>query len=158
LRIDTSLGAVSNHLSIALELIRYFEGCRLKPYLCSAGKATIGYGATFYEDGTQVTLHDKPITQERATQLLAWMVRVKFTPAVRRLCPTLETPEQIAAIISWTFNLGDGNLRASTMRKKILAQMWDEVPSEIRKWNKAGGKLLAGLTRRRKAEAELFAQ
>lgn len=156
MQIATSLDAASEAVRIGLELIKYFEGCRLRPYLCSAGVPTIGYGSTFYEDGTRVTLHDAPITQGRAFELLLWMVRVKFMPAVRRLCPTLRSPEQIAAILSWTFNLGDGSLRASTLRKRILAERWDDVPDELRKWNKAAGKVSKGLVRRRDAEAACF--
>ncbi len=156
MRTEASLSAESEAVRIALDLIKYFEGCRLRPYLCSAGKATIGYGATFYEDGTRVTLHDPAIPQQRAFELLVWMVRRKFMPAVLRLCPTLRSPEQMAAIISWTFNLGDGNLKASTLRRRILDERWDDVPAELRKWNKAAGKVLRGLEKRREAEAVVF--
>lgn len=156
LRIEASLSAESEVLAIALQLIRYFEGCRLKPYLCSAAVPTIGYGSTTYEDGAKVTLKDQPITQERAMALLLLTIRKIYLPAVLKFCPTLRSPEQTAAILSWTYNLGSGNLKASTMRKRILAERWDDVPDEIRKWDKAAGRRLAGLVRRREAESITF--
>ena len=145
-------------VAIAAALCRRFEGFYPRPYLCSAGVPTIGYGATFYEDGTRVQLTDPPITQERAEQLLIYHLKVKFLPIVLRLCPRLwlETPERLAAILDWTFNLGGGNLGASTMRRKINAGEWELVPAEIRKWNKAAGRVLLGLTRRREAECDLI--
>lgn len=144
-------------MAIALALIRRFEGLYRGPYLCPAGVPTIGYGATYYEDGTRVTLHDPLITRERAEALLLWHVQAVYLPAVMQLCPSIliAAPGRIAALIDWTFNLGSGNLRASTLRRKVNAQNWEAVPSELRKWNKAAGKPLRGLTIRREAEAAL---
>ena len=73
-----------------------------------------------------------------------------------KACPTLDTESKAAAILDFAFNLGIGNLRASTLRKRILAKDWDAVPVELKKWNKAGGKVLKGLTLRREAERILF--
>jgi lysozyme len=143
-------------LAITLALIRRFEGLYLVPYLCPAGVPTIGYGATFYEDGTRVQLTDPAITRDRAEALLLWMVRTRFLPAVLRLCPGIDSPDRLAAIIDFTFNLGSGNLRASTLRKRVNAGRWDDVPNELRKWNRASGKPLRGLTIRREAEAALI--
>jgi lysozyme len=145
-------------LAITLALIRRFEGLYLVPYLCPAGVPTIGYGATFYEDGTRVTLADSPITRERAEVLLLWHVKNVYLPAVVRWCPAVihETPGRVAALIDWTFNLGSGNLRASTLRRKVNAALWEDVPGEIRKWNKAAGRVLKGLTIRREAEAGMI--
>ncbi len=140
---------------VAAALARRFEGCYLKPYLCSAGVPTIGYGATYYEDGTRVTLADYPITKERAEALLMWMVRTVYMPAVMKLCPGIDNPNRIAAITDFAFNLGTGALKSSTLRKKINAGDWDAVPSELRKWTKGGGKVLRGLVIRREAEAAL---
>ena len=140
----------------AAALARRFEGLYLTPYLCPAGVPTVGYGATYYEDGTHVQLSDPAITKERAETLLLWMVRTVYLPAVLRLCPTLDSPQRLAAITDWTFNLGSGNLRASNLRKRILARDWDAVPAELRKWNKGGGKVLRGLTIRREAEVSLL--
>jgi len=142
-------------VEVAAALARRFEGCRLRPYLCPAGIPTIGYGATYYEDGTRVTLFDLGIDKERADKLLLWMIRTKYLPAVRRLCPSIDSPDRLAAIIDFCFNLGAGNLRASTLRRRINAGRWDEVPVELRKWVKGGGRVLAGLVKRRDAEASL---
>ena len=140
----------------AAALARRFEGLYLTPYLCPAGVPTVGYGATYYEDGTHVQLSDPAITKKRAEALLLWMVRTVYLPAVLRLCPTLDSPQRLAAIADWTFNLGSGNLRASNLRKRILARDWEAVPAELRKWNKGGGKVLRGLTIRREAEVSLL--
>jgi len=144
-------------LAITLALIRRFEGLFLTPYLCPAGVPTIGYGATYYEDGSRVTLRDAPITRERAEALLLWHVKNVYLPAVLRWCPAVihETPGRVAALIDWTFNLGSGNLRASNLRRRVNAADWDLVPGELRKWNKAGGRVLRGLTTRREAEVDL---
>ena len=144
-----------NAVELACALCRRFEGLHLRPYLCPAGVATIGYGATFYEDGTCVTLSDLPITKERAEALLQVQVRRKFLPAVMRRCPGADSEPRVAALIDFAFNLGDGNLKASTLRRKVNQGRWSEVPAEFMKWNKAGGRVLAGLTKRRAAEAEL---
>lgn len=142
-------------IEVAAALSRRFEGCYLLPYLCPAGVPTIGYGATYYEDGRRVTLFDAPITRERAESLLLWMVRTRYLPAVIRLCPGIDDPLRLAAIIDFTFNLGAGNLQASTLRRRINAGRWEDVPDELRKWNRGGGKVLAGLVKRREAEAVL---
>ena len=143
-------------IAIAAALCRRFEGFYAQPYLCPAGVPTIGFGATFYEDGTRVTLRDAPIDQSRAEALLMWHLRNRFLPAVLALCPGVDDPERLAAIIDFTFNLGPGNLRASTLRRRVNAGGWSAVPTELLKWNKAGGVVLRGLTDRRKAEGDLI--
>lgn len=142
-------------VQVAAKLARYFEGLRLRPYLCSAGVPTIGYGATHYEDGTRVQLTDPPISRERAEVLLLWMVKRVYLPAVIRLCPGVPDAYKLAALIDFTFNLGVGRLRASTLRRRVNAKNWPAVPSELRKWNKGGGKVLRGLVARREAEVSL---
>lgn len=142
-------------VAIAAALARRFEGLYLRPYLCPAGVPTIGYGATYYEDGTRVTLADPPITRERAEALLLWMVRTRYLPAVVNLCPGVDSPELLAALIDFTFNVGAGNLRASNLRRRVNARDYAAVPDELRKWNKAGGRVLRGLVLRREAEAAL---
>lgn len=141
---------------VATALARRFEGLYLTPYLCPAGVPTIGYGATYYQDGTRVTLADRPITRTMAEELLLWMVRTVYLPVVLKLCPGVDSPDRLAALIDFTFNLGAGNLRASTLRKRVIAGRWGDVPGELRKWNKAGGRVLRGLTIRREAEAVLI--
>ena len=141
---------------IAAILCRKFEGLYRGPYLCPAGVPSIGYGATYYEDGTRVALTDPMISKERAEQLLMWHIRYVYLPTVRKLCPNITDANRLAAIIDFTFNLGSGRLKTSTLRKKILAENWDEVPTELRKWNRGGGKVLKGLVLRREAEVALI--
>lgn len=145
-----------NSIEIAAALARRFEGLYLSPYLCPAGVPTIGYGATYYEGGTPVKMTDAKITKERAEELLLWMVRTKYLPTVMRLCPKIDTPERVAALIDFTFNLGGGNLKASTLRRKVNAGDWEAVPTELRKWIRGGGKPLKGLILRREAEIALI--
>ena len=140
---------------VALALMRRFEGLYLTPYLCPAGIPTIGYGATYYEDGTRVTLFDAPITRERALELLQWMVRTVYLPTVMRLCPGIDNPNRLAALIDFTFNLGGSALKNSTLRCKVNVGMWAAVPTELRKWVMAAGTRLRGLVIRREAEAAL---
>jgi lysozyme len=142
--------------AIAAALCRRFEGFYAQPYICPAGVPTIGYGTTRYPDGRAVTLRDPPVTRERAEELLAHDLRTRFLPAVIRLCPTLDTQQRLAAILDWTYNLGEGNLSASTLRRRINAGRWDDVPGEIRRWNRGGGRVLRGLVLRREAEVALI--
>ena len=140
---------------VAMALMRRFEGLYLTPYLCSAGVPTIGYGATYYEDGTRVTLFDAAITKERAEALLVWMVRTVYLPQVMRLCPGINNPNRLAALIDFTFNLGGNALKNSSLRRKVNAGMWSAVPTELRKWVMAAGRRLRGLVIRREAEVAL---
>jgi lysozyme len=84
------------------------------------------------------------------------MVRRVYLPAVLRLCPGVDSPGRLAALIDFTFNLGSGQLRASTLRKRVNAGDWDAVPAELRKWVRGGGRVLRGLVLRRGAEAALI--
>jgi lysozyme len=135
-----------------------FEGLYLTPYLCPAGIPTIGYGATYYQDGRRVTLKDPAITREQAEELLLWMLKTVYLPKVILLCPVIihESPNRIAAIIDFVFNLGDGRLRGSTLRRKINDGNWDAVPAELMKWVIGGGRVLRGLVTRRKTEMEMI--
>ena len=142
-------------IELATALARRFEGFYPSPYLCPAGVPTIGYGTTRYEDGSQVCLTDPSISRERAEQLLAWELTGTCLPAVMRLCPGADTAERVAALIDFTYNLGQGNLRASTLRRRVNAGLWGQVPDELRRWVKGGGRVLTGLVRRREAEIKL---
>lgn len=143
-------------LELSLRLIRRFEGVSLVPYLCSAGVPTIGFGSTYYEDGTKVTLKDPPISRDLAEILLRNTVSKQYFPAVVARCPLLTDPNKIAALVSWTYNLGVNALKTSTLRKKVQEEKWEEAAKEILKWDKARGKTIRGLTVRRQAEAKLF--
>jgi len=141
-------------VDVAEALCARWEGFRSAPYLCPAGVPTIGYGFTHYENGTAVTLLDAPMTRETANRLLARLILAQYMPTVRRLCHGIVTDEQLGAITDFCFNLGASNLRASTLRKKINAGDWDEVPEQLRRWTRAGGRVLRGLVLRREAEIE----
>ena len=143
-------------ISVAASLARRFEGLYLTPYLCPAGVPTVGYGATRYLDGRRVQLTDPPLSREAAERLLLRQVETVYLPAVQRLCPGVEHPGRLAALIDFAFNLGAGNLSASTLRKRVNAGRWADVPAELRKWNKGGGRVLRGLVLRRQAEIELI--
>ena len=132
-----------------LELIKKFEGCRLEAYRCSANVLTIGYGHTGGVLETDV------ITQDVADKLLKEDI-AKFEKYVNVNVAVELNQNQFDALVAWTFNLGVGNLRSSTMLKKLNESDYDSVPFEMKRWNKAGGKTLDGLIRRRKAEGLLF--
>lgn len=138
-----------------VDLVKEFEGFRAKPYLCSAGVPTIGYGSTFYADGTKVTLADPPINRADA-EYLTRLVLDKFADKVKKLVKVDLTTNQLSALISFTYNLGVGAFRSSTLLKVINRGDLDEAPTQIKRWNKAGGKVLAGLVRRRQAEVDLW--
>mgnify|MGYP003651395373 CR=1 FL=1 len=132
-----------------LSLIKKFEGCRLEAYKCSGGVWTIGYGHT------ENVNEGDTITQEKADKLLksdieSFEVYVNYSVMVEL------DQGQFDALVAWTFNLGPGNLRESTMLKKLNEADYTSVPNEMKRWNKAGGKTLDGLIRRRNAEALLF--
>jgi lysozyme len=138
-----------------IKLLHDFEGLRLSAYLCPAGVATIGYGNTFYEDGKPVKMGDK-ISKERAEQLFDNVV-AKFGARVLPLLRVPLKPNQFSALVSFAYNCGIGNLQKSTLLKKVNLNPNDPtIKAEFLKWNKAGGKVLAGLTRRREAEATLY--
>ena len=84
------------------------------------------------------------------------MVRRVYLPAVMKLCPAVDKPQRIAALIDFTFNLGVGRLKGSTLRRKVNAGDWEAVPAELRKWTRGGGKVLRGLVIRREAEIALI--
>lgn len=141
----------------AVDLIKRFEGYRSKPYLCSAGVPTIGYGSTFYLDGRRVTLKDEAINEAIADELLHNTLNSIFIPGVLRACPVLIAHEnKLGAVTSFCYNLGVGRLQASTLRRKINAQEWDEAADQLLLWVRAGGKVLRGLQLRRQAERDLF--
>ena len=137
------------------DLIKEFEGCKLKAYQCSAKKWTIGYGNTFFEDGTPVVAGNA-ISQQKAEDLFE-LISNEFSAKVEKLVPSHITPNQFGALTSFAYNCGVVNLQKSTLLKKVNANHNDQsIKAEFLKWNKAGGKVLAGLTRRREAEANLY--
>ncbi|MGL4585504.1 MAG: lysozyme [Acinetobacter ursingii] len=137
-----------------LNLIKQFEGLRLNAYDDGVGVWTIGYGTIKYPNGTLVKKGDK-ITQTQADQYIANDVAT-FERSVNMLVNVPLTQNQFDALVSFTYNLGATNLNASTLLKKLNAKDYKGASAEFQKWNKAGGKVMTGLVRRRKAEMELF--
>ena len=145
------------NLELASALCRQFEGYKAKPYLCPAGVATIGYGSTYYSDGRKVTLEDAPMDEPAARALLMFELEHTYLPAVLRHCPILATDERKCnGAVDFVYNLGIGRLQTSTLKRKINAQDWEGAKEQLMLWNKGGGKVLAGLTKRRTAECALF--
>ena len=132
-----------------LSLIKKFEGCELEAYQCSAGVWTIGYGHT-----KGVTPSDS-ISQEEAEQMLVDELH-EYESYVNEYVTVALSQNQFDALVSWVYNLGPANLSASTMLKVLNSGEYEDVPAQMKRWNKAGGKVLEGLIRRREAEACLF--
>lgn len=132
-----------------LALIRHFEGCRLEAYLCPAGVWTIGYGHTHGVQSGDV------IDQEAAEAFLIEDLE-EFEGHVKSLVETKLKQHQFDAIVSWTFNLGPGNLKSSTLLNRINYGPLSDVPFQIQRWTRAGGTVLEGLVKRRAAEAALW--
>ena len=142
--------------NLGLELIKKYEGFKAKAYLCPANVITIGYGSTYYENGTKVKLTDPPITQERATELLEALL-VSYERSVDSYCVDTINQNQFDALCSFAYNCGVGNLKSSTLLKKVNKNPNDPtIKDEFLKWNKGGGKVLTGLTKRRIEEAQLY--
>jgi len=138
-----------------IPIIRKFEGLKLKAYLCPSSVWTIGYGNTFYENGSKVQEGDK-ITLDRADKLLFFIV-TKFENEVTKLVKSAINDNQLGALTSFAFNVGAGNLAKSTLLKKVNANPNDvSIRDEFMRWTKAGGKVVNGLVTRRKAESDLY--
>jgi len=114
---------------------------------------TIAWGLTFDESGVKVKQGDV-WTLEKALRAKEAALD-GFLGALLRLSPKLilEPSRRIAAVLSWVYNLGLGNYRASTFKRKIDAKEWDEAAEQCKLWDKANGRVMRGLTRRRTAEA-----
>jgi len=132
-------------------LLKKFEGCKLKAYYCPAGVCTIGYGHTSAAGAPQV-VDGMTITQADAEDILKRDI-VKYEIAVMDLVKVKLTQNQFDVLVDFAYNAGVGNLKSSTMLKKINSGNLDMVPDELMKWTKGGGKVLPGLVRRRQAEA-----
>lgn len=132
-----------------IDLIRHFEGCRLEAYLCPANIWTIGYGHT---SGVQ---EGDVIDQEAAEAYLIEDLE-EFEQYVNSMVEIDLTQHQFDALVAWTFNLGPGNLRESTLLNRINYGPISDVPAQIKRWTRAGGQVLPGLVKRRNAEALLW--
>ena len=132
-----------------IELLKHFEGCELKAYQDSVGVWTIGYGHTkgIYE-GLE-------ITQSEAEKMLVDELPEYEGYITDKVVPMLQQHEY-DALVCWVYNLGPTNLSSSTLLKRLNAGEFKDVPFQMKRWDKAGGQPLLGLTRRRNAEALLF--
>ncbi len=138
-----------------LYLIQRFEGFSAAPYQDPVGVWTIGYGTTYTKQGRPITAKYGKITQAEATELLLMGV-ADAEQAVRRHITVPLTSNQFSALTSFTYNLGSGALQRSTLRMKLNRAQYERAAEQLLRWNKAGGKVLRGLTRRRAAEKALF--
>jgi lysozyme len=154
------------------ELIRKWEGYlrplndgtgRVRPYLCPANVATIGWGSTRYFSYNgfsasvqgRVKMSDDPITRERAEECFRGELH-QNEEAFDRLTIVRVHPWMRDAIVSFIYNCGEGAYRGSTLRRVINSGQFDKVPRELAKWRMGGGRVLLGLERRRRSEAVLF--
>ncbi|CZW94202.1 lysozyme [Enterobacter hormaechei] len=137
-----------------IALIKQFEGCKLTAYQDSVGVWTIGYGWTQPVDGKPIRA-GMTIKQETAERLLKTGL-VSYENDVSRLVKVNLTQGQFDALVSFTYNLGVRSLSTSTLLRKLNAGDYAGAADEFLRWNKAGGKVLNGLTRRREAERALF--
>ncbi|HAT2187626.1 TPA: lysozyme [Citrobacter freundii] len=137
-----------------IALIKEFEGCKLTAYQDSVGVWTIGYGWTQPVDGKSIRA-GMTIKQETAERLLKTGL-VSYESDVSRLVKVGLTQGQFDALVSFTYNLGARSLSTSTLLRKLNAGDYAGAADEFLRWNKAGGKVMNGLTRRREAERALF--
>ncbi|CAM6806743.1 lysozyme [Enterobacter hormaechei] len=137
-----------------ISLIKQFEGCKLTAYQDSVGVWTIGYGWTQPVDGKPIRA-GMTIKQETAERLLKTGL-VSYESDVSRLVKVGLTQGQFDALVSFTYNLGARSLSTSTLLRKLNSGDYAGAADEFLRWNKAGGKVLNGLTRRREAERALF--
>lgn len=139
-----------------LDLLKRFEGVRLKPYLCPAGIATISIGCTYYPDGTKVRMTDSEISPARATEIFLNVLK-HYESSVDSFTRDDITQNQFDALVSFAYNVGTGALKKSTLLKKVNADPNDKfIESQFLIWNKVKGVEVKGLTNRRQAESKLY--
>lgn len=132
-----------------INLIKEFEGCRLKSYLCPAGIWTIGYGHT------QGVKPDMVITQLDAERFLRQDLK-RFEDAISTLVKVSLTPNQFSSLVSFVYNVGINAFKNSTLLRKLNQKDYKGAANELLRWDKVNGKPLLGLTKRRIAEKDLF--
>lgn len=139
----------------AYDIIKKWESLKLKAYLDPIGIPTIGWGTIQYENGTKVKIGEV-LTEKRAEELLEYEGEKKAVE-INKLLKKELNQNQYDAILSFTYNVGSGNLGKSTLLKKINISPCDaSIKSEFMKWIYAGGQKLKGLENRRKEEAALY--
>ena len=138
-----------------LDIIKHFEGYSSTVYADPIGIPTIGFGSIWDKEGNRLTMDHEPITEQEGEFLLVRELK-HVESAIARLIRVELTENQFSAIASLTFNIGSGRLKSSTLRAKINRGDYSGASAEFPKWRRAGGRILKGLVRRRKAERELF--
>ena len=151
----------------AVEVIKHHEGKRNRPYMCPALLWTIGYGHVLYPEQAKLKLEERKAYPLRPEHDKIWsdggidaILRsdlTRFENGVLRLCPSaVNSQAQFDALVSFSFNVGLGSLQSSTLRMKYNRGDISGAAAEFVKWNKGGGRVLPGLTRRRLEEQALF--
>lgn len=136
--------------------LKSYEGLSLNAYRCPAGVLTIGWGHTGLVDGKKIKL-DMTITKAKAQELFEQDVATVEKPLANEPFANRLSQGQWDALVSFIYNVGWGNYKKSTLRKRINADInHTDIPNQFRRWNKANGKVLAGLTKRREWEVEQY--
>lgn len=149
-----------------LEMLKHHEGVRYKPYQCPALLWTIGVGHVLYPEQAKLPIGERkayPLkhednrtwSKEEVDSILANDVK-RFERGVERFIPVQLTQGEFDCMVSFSFNLGLGTLQRSTIRQALLRGDKIMAMQSLRKYNKAGGKILKGLDNRRKDEEALF--
>jgi len=138
-----------------LELLQHFESLKLEAYEDSVGVWTIGWGHTGLSQGKESVFAGQIITRDEAEKLLIQDL-VIFENAVQKMAKADLNSNQFSALVSFAFNLGETNLRQSTLLRKLNGNNAFGAAKEFKKWSKAGGHRLSGLVRRRLSERNLF--
>ena len=137
-------------------LITEFEGFSAKPYLCSAKVPTIGYGSTYYSDNKRVTMLDKEISKLQAFEMFK-TIADRFASKVSQLVTSPLNQNQFNACVSLAYNIGMANFMNSTLLKLVNKNHNDIlIGLEFKKWNKVNKKEVAGLTKRRNYESDIY--
>jgi GH24 family phage-related lysozyme (muramidase) len=152
----------TTYLDKAADIIAEFEGYRGQPYKCPAGVWTIGYGTTYYPNGSVVTSRDAAISKQRARELLDYHIDNAIVPLLSRNIPTwgIMNGNQKAAIVSFAYNLGShfyGSPDFTSITKALSKkENWGQVPAALMLYVNPGTTFEAGLRRRRQAEGKLW--
>lgn len=138
-----------------LDLIKQWEGLKLKAYRDVIGKLTIGYGHTSDSGNPPAVTENMEITKKEAESILRRDLR-SCEKHVSKLVTVPLTDEQFSALVSFCYNVGGGNFKKSNLLKKLNSGLYEAIPGELQKWNKSGGKIVTGLANRRAAESGLW--
>ena len=139
-----------------MDLIKEFEGFRAKPYLCSAGVPTIGYGSTRYADGDGVSLRDPIISESQAEELFRTTL-ASYEAGVSKAVKVVVEQYEFDALVSLCYNIGVGNFTSSTLVRLLNdGEAPIDVAAQFLRWNRANSRVIPGLTARRERERALF--